>query len=167
MEIKNKIETLQFIIDRYDHYYDAVNNKGNVYLTLMTFLLGGSITVFYNVTEKHPCNNWAWAFFIIILLIQLLGIILTLASIKPFLKSVKKKPAGSVIYFGDVASYTIKEYKKIFDERDLESMYEDALKQVHQLATGLKKKYCFLNWSTYIIGIQIILISVMGIIITH
>ncbi len=167
MEIKQKSEMLQFIIGRYDHYYDAVNNKGNVYLSLMTFLLGGSITIFYTVNQKQPCNTWAWTFFILTIVIQLVGIILTLISIKPFLKSGTKKPDGSVIYFGDVAAFAIEEYKQLFNAQSQEAMVEDMIKQGHQLANGLKRKYRYLNWSTYIIGIQIILIALMGLILIH
>lgn len=32
-----KIETLKHTMDRYDHNYDSVNNKTNVFLTLNTF----------------------------------------------------------------------------------------------------------------------------------
>lgn len=49
MQAEKKIEMLRHTMDRYDHYYDSVNNKGNLFLTLNTFLLGGIITGYYSV----------------------------------------------------------------------------------------------------------------------
>ncbi len=39
-----EFERLIFCINRYDHYYDSVNNKSNVFLVISTFIVGGLIT---------------------------------------------------------------------------------------------------------------------------
>lgn len=37
----SKYNHLQFIIQRFDQYFDAINNKGSFYIGLNTFILTG------------------------------------------------------------------------------------------------------------------------------
>ena len=46
-------EELQFIINRYDHYYDSVNNKGQFYLGFNTFLIGGLAGVYALLQQQQ------------------------------------------------------------------------------------------------------------------
>ncbi len=65
LENKEKLEMLKHTMDRYDYYYDSVNNKGNLYLTLDTFLLGGIITGYYTIKEtiagRYDVLFFTWA----------------------------------------------------------------------------------------------------------
>lgn len=160
-----KIEFLKFAIDRYDHYYESVNNKGNVYLTILTFLLGGTITGFYSLNSKTTCTGWEWFLFYLIIAVLVLGIILTLTALKPYLKNGTGNLDGSAFYFADVASFTKNEYKQIMETRTIIDFHGDMVNQTHQLASGLTKKYRLLSWSTFLIGIAIILILIFGLII--
>ncbi len=54
---EEKIEILKHTIDRYDHYFDSINNKGNLFLTLNTFLLGGMITGYYSIKDNIVGQN--------------------------------------------------------------------------------------------------------------
>lgn len=162
MEQKENIEYLKFTIDRYDHYFEAVNNKGNVYLTIIIFLLGGTITGFFSLTNKYTCSTWQWILFYGIVIIETSGILITLAALKPYLKGGTKKTGLSAIYFADVASCTAAEFIEIIDKRNAEHFYNDIMRQVHQLAKGLRKKYILLSWCTYIIGTIIFLLLGTG-----
>ena len=165
MEKKEKIAHLQYIISRFDGHTNAVNTKGNVYLSLMTFLIGGTITVFYAFNSKQHCETLAWVIFFITLAVQVTGIVFILLSLSPFLKSGTKKLDGSTFFFGDVASYTIDEYKEIFESRNIDAVYTDLVTQAHQLAIGLKRKYRLLLLGTFAIGIAIGLMIVTAVIV--
>lgn len=167
MELNNKIEHLKYAIDRYDLYFDSVNTKGNVYLTIMTFLLGGTLTIFHSESDKFQTGSILWSLLVLIILIQVTGIFVTLSAIKPFLKSGTKPNDRSAIYFGDVATFSIDEYRINYDNRDLSIAYNDYIKQVHQLAIGLKKKYQLLWWSTIIIGAQLFSLTIIGVLIIN
>lgn len=162
MDAKEKTELLKYNIGRYDHYFDAINNKGNVYLALMTFLLGGNVTAFITADHTKPCDQTAWVIFFITLSVQLTGIVLTLLSLKPFLKSGTRKLDTSVLFFSDVATLAFDEFNTLLNKSTVDTIYEDAAKQAHQLAKGLCYKYKLLNRATYIIGLQILLIVVLG-----
>jgi hypothetical protein len=165
IDTKEKMEILKFNIGRYDHYYDAINNKGNVYLALMTFLLGGNVTAFFTVNNEASRGTLEWVLFALIVALQLAGIALTLLSLKPYLKSGAQWPGGSLFFFSDVSDMTLDEYSTQLDGSTSDSVYGDATRQTHQLATGLCYKYTLLNRATYIIGIQIAAMVLLGILI--
>lgn len=169
MEKKEKIEHLKFIVGRYDHYYDSVNNKGNVYLTLNTFLLGGMVTGFYsyinnNVITVTSCLMILMALAIIL---NLVSISSALWAIKPYINKPKDNENGSLMFFGDVAHYPYNIYQKLLTELDDEKNYADFVKQTHLLALGLKSKFTLLKRSTYFLGGQILLLTIIGLIILN
>ena len=51
-----KVEMLKHTMDRYDHYYDSINNKSNLFLALNTFLLGGIVTGYYSIKNEIACG---------------------------------------------------------------------------------------------------------------
>ena len=77
MDQKEKIENLKYTISRYDHYYDSVNSKSNVYLTLMTFLLGGTVALFRYAIDQKQLSTLNLVFLIITILIQIKGIMIS------------------------------------------------------------------------------------------
>lgn len=51
-------ERLLLCISRYDHYYDSVNNKSNVFLTLSIFVVGGLVAGYSTLMDKVACNSY-------------------------------------------------------------------------------------------------------------
>lgn len=158
-------ERLLYSINRFDHYFESVNNKTAVYLAMNTFLLGGIITGYVSV-QGHICHFRT--FFNILLTIEmLLGIsgllIITIASIPYF-----SKESDSLFYFGGVGSML----KEEFFERSKKMRPKDELRdlrnQVHTLSKGLNKKFTRLKISGRLIGLQfIILIPIILILIIN
>ena len=130
-------ERLIFCIERFDHYYDSVNNKSAVFLGISTFIVAGLITA-YPIILKNTGNH-LW---IHILLLTLLGLGMTImltiiiASI-PF--SGKRKE--SLLYFGNIAKMDEDEFFSQSNNEDDELELKDLRIQVHQLSTGLSKKF--------------------------
>ena len=167
MDIKEKNAELKYIIDRYDHYYDSVNNKGNLYLTVNTFILGGVIAGYFTLDNQYHFGCGIILLFIFTLIANIGAITCTLLAIKPYLNKKKDKTQGSLLFFGDVADYQEKSYKKMWDELDDNKWHENLKKQVLLLARGLTKKFNKLYCATWFIIIQILLIIVFGIIILN
>src|SRR4051812_3672312 len=116
MKLNDKIEILKQTAGRYDHYYDSVNNKGNLYLTLNTFLFGGMITGYYSIKESLVGRSdvifFVWTGFIFCLL----SIAFTLWAIIPYLSKQADSINGSVLYFGNVSGISFTSFKKIYEE---------------------------------------------------
>jgi hypothetical protein len=162
LDKKGKLETLKHTIDRYDHYYDSVNNKGNLYLTLGTFLLGGIITGFYSIKDTIADRNDILFFLWFGLLTCVVSLILTLWATSPYLSRKKDNPNGSVLFFGDVSSFSFQSFSKMYLNVNEEGIYEDYLKQVHLLALGLQKKFYRLQIASYLLIGCFICISIIG-----
>jgi hypothetical protein len=163
MTILEKIETLKHSIDRYDHYYDSVNNKGSLFLTLNTFLLGGIITGYYSIKEGIS-GHFDVMFFVFIALISCLAsIFYTLWSIIPYLNKQADSLNGSLISFGNVANVSFNSFKQMYDTLTEEKLIEDYLQQAHLLTKGLQMKFCRLRTATYLLGICFSSIIIIGI----
>lgn len=162
ISITEKIETLKHTMDRYDHYYDSVNNKANVFLTLNTFLLGGIVTGYYTIKDQIDCGFdilfFVWAGFILCLL----SIAFSLWAAVPYLSKQADSVYGSVIYFGNVANISFQSFKQMYSDMTDEKRYEDYLQQVHLLAIGLQNKFHRLKLATYLIGGCFICIIIIG-----
>lgn len=162
---KEKNEMLKQVIGRYDMYYCSVNNKGSLYLSINTFILGGVLTGFFALSTKSNFGAGINLLFIFTLIANLGAIICTLLAINPYVNKKKDNSIGSLLFFGDVAEYHEKPYNKMWDELDENKWYDDQKKQAQLLAHGLTKKFKKLTCATWFIVAQVILVVVFGIII--
>lgn len=152
----NKVDELKFIIGRFDHYYDSVNNKGNLYLTLNTFLLGGLIAGYAALLSSHICTL-AWPELVIVGLIAGCNIFAFYHAVNAIYPFVSKRLGSSSIFYGDIAGRTESEWRSFFTAV-LPDVYEqDLVQQAHQLAGGLLAKYRRLRASTWWIFAQFVI----------
>jgi hypothetical protein len=149
--VKMEKERLKFCIERWDHYYDSVNNKSAVFLGLSTFIVGGLVASYPSVLELVNCN-----FFIHILMLAAIGIgisimIIVILASTPFLT----KDVDSLLYFGAVSCLSSEDYHKksvLGCSEELELM--DFRNQAHQLSVGLAKKFKKLKLAGMLFAIQ-------------
>lgn len=162
MQAEKKIEMLRHTMDRYDHYYDSVNNKGNLFLTLNTFLLGGIITGYYSVksdiSEQFDVLFFVW----LALILCILSIAYTLWSIIPYLSHQADSVSGSTINFNNVANISTNSFQTLFNGLTEDRCIEDYTHQVHLLAIGLLKKFTRLRIATYLLAGCFLCIVVIG-----
>ncbi|MDP1814029.1 MAG: DUF5706 domain-containing protein [Leadbetterella sp.] len=163
--MSEKMDTLKHTIDRYDHYYDSINNKGNLYLTLNTFLLGGMITGYYSIKDSITNQYIITVFIWLGLIFCLLSLGFTLLAIIPYLNKQSDSINGSIINFGNVSNISFESFKQMYVNVTDEKRYEDYLHQVYLLACGLQKKFSRLKTATYLLGGCFICIIIIGIII--
>ncbi len=163
MDNSEKTEILKHSMDRYDHYYDSVNNKGNLYLSINTFIIGGVITGYYAIKENIDEDSHVILFVWITLLLSLLSLICTIRAILPYLSKKNKSNTGSLLYFSDVANTSLKDFKDRYTNLKTDDKYNEYLTQVHLLSIGLKKKFRRLAMATYFLGGSLITILIIAI----
>lgn len=149
-------ERLVYSINRFDHYFESVNNKAAVYLAMNTFLLGGIITGYISVQE-HVCQ--LRTFFNVLLTIEmLLGItgllIITVASIPYF-----SKDSDSLYYFGGIGSMDKEKFFECSKNISKKAEVQDLRNQVHTLSKGLNMKFVRLKISGWLIFSQFVLLA--------
>lgn len=162
ISIAEKINTLKHTMDRYDHYYDSVNNKANVFLTLNTFLLGGIITGYYSIKDKLECGFDLYFFVLTGLILCILSIGFSLWATMPYLSKQADSINGSVIFFGNVANVSYQSFKQMYCDMTDEKRFDDYLQQVYLLSIGLQNKFFRLKIATYLLGSCFVCIIIIG-----
>lgn len=160
----NKLENerLIFNVNRFDHYYDTINNKIAVYIAINTFLLGGVLGAYFTINCK--IINSEEMFLYLMICITLVGLatiaVLIYASV-PFLNY----KSSSLYYFGTIAQNTLEEYKEKSKKRNEKEDLSDLREQVYFLSQGLNKKFTILKWTGYSMLFQVIVLVFVALII--
>jgi hypothetical protein len=168
MTAQEKIEELKFIIGRFDHYFDSVNNKGNLYLGVNTFFFGGTLAVYSSYLENQTFSSCIWYMVLIPAFIcNLMSFIHTLRAVNPYTR--KHSTTNSILFFGDVKLYSDEDWSERWNNLDETKWNEDLKCQAHVLAAGLQRKFRRLTFATYFTGAQVALLFLFGIyyFITH
>jgi hypothetical protein len=150
--MEHEKERLKFCIGRYDHYYDSVNNKSNVYLTLNLFIVGGLVASYTSILEKV---NYYWvipALLIGSMVLGLVNLLIIILASRPYLTD----ESDSLLFFQSVDSMGEQDFKnKSKDETEDEEL-EDLRTQTCKLASGLKSKFKKLYMVGNLFAIQIV-----------
>ena len=158
----DKVEALKLIIERYDHYYDSINNKGNLYLTINTFILGGCIAGYYTLNQScHFSKSILLFYFIPGIIFNLISFTHTLWAVRPFAKKINR--GNSLIFFADVQRNSLPEWKNRWSKLTEDDWEEELQCQSHELATGLCKKFTRLSRATLFIWLQVVFIFLFAI----
>lgn len=154
----SKYEHAKFIIERFDHYYDGVNNKGAFYIGLNTFILGGVCAGYLSLHSQVEANTGLWVLFAGLVLSNVLSIFHTILALMPFLKdNHTNEERASLIYFGSIGKHQLSYFREKFHEADESSVLDDLVEQSHCLATGLRKKYSSLKRAGWFVLCQFII----------
>lgn len=148
-----EIDRLKYNIDRFDHYFDSVNNKSAVYIAINTFLTGAIIAIFSQeklICDKHSFAYYSLAFALILGFFSL--IYLAYTSVPYF-----STKSDSLYYFGSISNYSKDEFLERSKNYTEEESLSDLRKQVHILSKGLTKKYRNLSKIGYLLIIQFLL----------
>jgi hypothetical protein len=148
----NITDQSRFIINRFDHYFDSINNKGVFYVTLNTFLLGGLLSQVDEIIKSVNGIWWIYTLVLSFVLINVSSTILTILSINPF-KSPKSDDT-SLLYFHDIALKALNSFKKEYTNQSEDFVKMDFTNQIHQLARGLKIKFDHLRHAGILLLLQ-------------
>ena len=155
-------ERLKYCMDRFDHYYDSVNNKSSVFLGLSTFIVGGLVAGYFVLDPLVYCGFWVHTIMIILIGLGVATMIVVIMAATPFLG----KDTDSLHFFGaigclDAPHFCAKSGAPFNEEDEL----RDLRSQVHQLARGLKGKFRNLKVAGILFTIQFFLFIPLFIII--
>lgn len=159
--MKEKIENVKFIIDRFDVYMESTQTKSNLYLALNTAILGGIITL---AASSKPEDVTFFSVFVLssIAFLAVASITITLIAITPYLKSASDK-SESVVFFQDVRNSTFDQYENKIKEMSEKNFLKDLTCQAYSLAGGLQLKYKKLFYAGRLIIIEFILLLIYAI----
>lgn len=149
-------ERLIFSMTRFDHYFDSVNNKASVLLTFNTFVVGVLVAAYPFLLEKIDCNWIVNSFLIIIILLGLVAMLITIRASTPFFS----KDTHSMYYFLSISKLDKDEFFQKSANLSDEEEIDDLRLQIHQLSTGLAKKFRRLRWTTIIMTWQFVLVAI-------
>ncbi|OLY95709.1 hypothetical protein SAMN05444008_1208 [Cnuella takakiae] len=152
-----KYEHAKFIIERFDHYYDGVNNKGAFYIGLNTFIFGGICVGYLSLHDKVTADALFWTLFSVLVISNILSTFFTITALMPFLKGNHQGlELPSLVYFGGIARHGLSHFKERFEKADGATMLDDLLQQAYCLAQGLDSKYKKLKYAAMCVVAQFI-----------
>ncbi len=152
-----KYEHSKFLIERFDHYYDTVNNKGAFYIGINTFILGGICVTYLTLYDKVNrglcfCD---WCLFAVLLGCCIGSTLFTICAITPYSKgSTAPNSSQSLIFFGTIAARDAQGFENSFIAQTETNIQADMIHQVHVLANGLNSKFQKLRWASYLLIVQ-------------
>lgn len=166
-DLINRIEHMKFLIGRFDHYYDSVNNKGSFYIGINTFILGGICVGFSNYCKSVQLGMSTCVVTIILLVTCFASIFYTLSAMAPFLKiSFGSNTDDSLIFFGGIAKLEEVDFHSRFKNQTENEIIEDYQSQIYALSKGLNDKYKRLQKAGFFLTIEfIILIPLLSLLI--
>ena len=148
-------QRLEYTINRFDHYFDSVNNKTAVYIAINTFLVGSIITTYVTIEKDIIC--FSMMFKVLIVISFLLGlatlILLVIASI-PFFS----KDSNSMYYFGGISNMSKEKFNSCSKKLTRKKELIDLRNQVHTLSLGLSNKFIKLKLAGKLLIIQFIML---------
>lgn len=135
-------ERLKWQISRFDHYFESINTKGNVYLAINGFIFGSLLTGFDSLNRQFHFGPLDRVLILAVIVASFGAVVLTTLAINPF---VGKGSYRSLVYFGSVANSYEADFLNALAQETPESFQADLARQVHALACGLQYKYAKLR----------------------
>lgn len=146
-------ERLIFNINRFDGYYNGINNKCAVFLALSTFIVGGLITAYPTVLKTVNCGCWVTALMSLLIALGIAIMIVVILASTPYLNSRKI----SLLYFGSIAKMKAADFIHQSKSVSAEDEVNDLRNQVYDLACGLQLKFYRLRIAGWLFFAQFIL----------
>lgn len=145
-------ERLLLCISRYDHYYDSVNNKSNVLLSLGIFIVGGLVAGYPTLTDKVACNSYLHFLMGALITLGVANLLILTWTSLPFVS----KNKTSLFYFGSIAKMSVGNFSIKSAERTTDEELTDLRIQVHSLAAGLQSKFKRLRTAGILLIAQVV-----------
>ena len=150
-------DRLKYTIDRFDHYFDSVNNKTAVYIAINTFVTGGIIVLLTQTNLVCDMTSFGKGCIWLLLFLGITSLIMLAVASIPFFT---KKP-NSLYYFGSVSKMEKSEFKNKSKNYSNENELHDLRSQTYILAKGLTKKFTWLKQAGVFLVIQFVLLFII------
>jgi hypothetical protein len=168
MERKEQVEHSRYLLNRFDHYIEGANSKGNFLLAFSAFLFGFIINSFKSIVEFNDSNAMSFTIVLLlmILVIGLVSIGFTIAAVFPYLKTnnSSSKKYHSLVFFRSIADMDEKIFLKQYKNQDDKKVSKDMAKQIYAISKGLKTKYFRISWAIRLVFAQLVMLLLIIII---
>lgn len=165
MEESVEIEHSRYLLNRFDHYIEGANSKGNFLLAFGAVLCGFLITSFDEIIKfEHNKGESAVSFLLVAtLLCGLASIGFTIAAVFPFLKTSNSssKKYHSLVFFNSIAAMKEGQFLKEYKKQDNKKVRKDLTKQIFAISIGLKIKYVRISWAIRFVFLQLIFLMII------
>ncbi len=162
MEEIKEIEQSRYVLNRFDHYIEGANSKGNFLLAYSAFLFGFIVTSFNDIValDNSDSKNWIIVLLAVILVIGLVSIGFTIAAVFPFLKTnnSSSKNYHSLVFFNSIADMEEENFLKQYKQQKDKKACKDMAKQIYAISKGLKSKYFKISWAIRLVFVQLFLL---------
>ena len=148
-----ELERLKYCIERFDHYFDSVNNKNNILLGFITFIVGGLVGLYPSLLQKVNITLSLQVMYFITIGLGILSMLLMIIAATPFLKSENV----SLFYFGSISKMSREDFLQKSETQTFSNELIDLREQAFVLASGLHNKFLILRTACVIITIQFVL----------
>lgn len=149
----NELDRLKYCIDRFDGYFEGVNNKNNLVLAINTFIVGGLIAIYSSLTKYVEVNSFFNSFYLLSICIGVFAMLLLILSSMPFLKS----STSSLISFCSISKLNKKDFFKKSKEMSEKGLVKDLRGQTHELAVALQKKFTIVMYANALTAVQFLI----------
>ena len=152
---------LQFVVARYDGFFDSVHNKANFWLAFNTFALGGIIAGYKDFVVAL-CAGLGQRLLdgemLLFVALNLSSTLFILAASMPYLKRKDSPVLPSVVFFVDVAESPRAAWHANLNKLTPTDVLRDHREQTHELAIGLSRKYrCLYRGGALLMGQVVVL----------
>lgn len=165
MEKNSQIEHSKYLLDRFDHYIEGANSKGNFLLAFGAVLGGFIISNYDNIIAFKECKaeSWVSGLLITVLICGLLSIAFTITAVFPFLKTSNSssKKYHSLVFFKSIAEMKEEQFLKDYKKQKDKKVRKDLAKQIFAISQGLKTKYIRISWAIGFIFFQLIFLLII------
>lgn len=136
-------EHSRYLMDRFDHYSESVNNKANFFLAFNTFIIG-AIAAGHSEILKLAIGDteyWVKIGLMLMLFLTSLSMVFTFLAMIPRLSSGNKPDYHSLIFFKSISELSELNFEEKYTTQKEKDIERDLVKQLFQLAKILDKKY--------------------------
>lgn len=156
-------ERLRFSIGRFDHYYDSINNKCNVFLALSIFIFGALGGFYPTLLKNVDCGVCVHSLMTFSMFVSILIMIVVINASTPYLTNEK----DSLLYFNSVTSMGKPEFLRLSEAETEDDEITDLRTQTFLLAKGLSKKFEKLKTAGILFAFQFLLFIPLTILIIN
>lgn len=157
------MEHERFIIERLDSYYDSVNNKGNVFLAVNVFALGGLFAGLPLCNTYINNCHWTYIWLSLMIFCNIASLLFTLRALIPYTRSY----GNSLIFFGSIGLRKQADFLREFTAQDENAIRSDLHNQIYSLSIGLKQKFEWLSKAGWLFFVQAIILLPLFISVTN
>jgi len=155
LEKDKKIDVLKYSISRFDGYFQAVNGKIALYISLNIFMLTAVTAGGQSIIKQFPGHtNIPVILLTLTVIASAVSLFTAIKASIPFLGNI----TSTIFFFGYISSLVFDDYKAKIESMDMNGVTTDLTCQAHILAKGLRSKYRYLQVAGYFLLVNVVLI---------